>query len=61
SHLSSVFTYYVTLIIIYMVPSGEESENKFRSLLFMLVTPLMNPIIYSWRNREIRGALKKPT
>ncbi|XP_063302547.1 olfactory receptor 1M1-like [Pelobates fuscus] len=59
SHLSSVFTYYVTLIIIYMVPSEEESKNKFRSLLIMLVTPLMNPIIYSWRNKEIKGALKK--
>ncbi|XP_063302548.1 olfactory receptor 11A1-like [Pelobates fuscus] len=59
SHLSSVCTYYVTMIIIYAVPSGAESENKFRTLLYFLLTPLMNPIIYSWRNKEIRGALRK--
>ncbi|KAM8972696.1 olfactory receptor 5G29-like [Pelodytes ibericus] len=61
SHLTTVGTYYVTLILVYMVPAGEDSfnVNKFRSLLYVVVTPLMNPIIYSLRNQEIQGALRK--
>ncbi|XP_063302622.1 olfactory receptor 1361-like [Pelobates fuscus] len=61
SHLSTVCTYYVTLIVVYIVPSGENSinVNKFRTLLYILGTPLANPIIYSFRNQEIRAALGK--
>ncbi|KAM8972695.1 olfactory receptor 5P66-like [Pelodytes ibericus] len=61
SHLTSVCAYYVTLIIVYMVPAEKVSfkVNKFRSLLYILAIPLMNPIIYSLRNQEIQGALRK--
>ncbi|CAH2272544.1 olfactory receptor 11L1-like, partial [Pelobates cultripes] len=56
SHLISVCTYYVSLITVYMIPSGENSVNvnKFRSLLYIVGTPLANPIIYSFRNQEIK-------
>ncbi|CAH2272543.1 olfactory receptor 10A7-like, partial [Pelobates cultripes] len=56
SHISTVCTYYVTLIVVYIAPYGENSVNmnKFRSLLYILGTPLANPIIYSFRNQEIR-------
>ncbi|KAM8972588.1 olfactory receptor 5P81-like [Pelodytes ibericus] len=61
SHLASVCTYYITLIIVYMVPTGEGSSsiNKFRSLLIVTVSPLMNPFIYSLRNQEIRETFRK--
>ncbi|XP_063302559.1 olfactory receptor 1361-like [Pelobates fuscus] len=61
SHLISVCTYYVSLITVYMIPSGENSVNvnKFRSLLYIVGTPLANPIIYSFRNQEIKAALRK--
>ncbi|KAM4675896.1 olfactory receptor 5P66-like [Discoglossus pictus] len=61
THLAIVSTYYGTLMTVYMGPSDENSlsENKFRSLMYIVVTPLMNPIIYSLRNLEIRGVLKK--
>ncbi|XP_063302557.1 olfactory receptor 1361-like [Pelobates fuscus] len=61
SHLISVCTYYVSLIIVYMFPPGEDSinVNKFRSLLYIVGTPLANPIIYSFSNHEIRAALRK--
>ncbi|KAM8972698.1 olfactory receptor 5P50-like [Pelodytes ibericus] len=61
AHLITVCTCYVTMIVVYMVPPGEDSVtvNKFRSLLYIVATPFMNPIIYSLRNQEIRGALKK--
>ncbi|XP_069817551.1 olfactory receptor 10A7-like [Dendropsophus ebraccatus] len=61
SHLATVFAYYGTLIIVYIVPSvGNTSNiNKYISLLYLTVTPLMNPIIYSLRNHEIKRAAEK--
>ncbi|XP_073403090.1 olfactory receptor 5P64-like [Dendrobates tinctorius] len=61
SHLTTVCAYYGTLTAVYMTPSDESSSNinKYRSLLYIVVTPLMNPIIYSLRNNEIRRAMQK--
>ncbi|XP_072006438.1 olfactory receptor 11L1-like [Engystomops pustulosus] len=61
SHLTTVCVYYGTLISVYMAPSDESSSeiNKYRSLLYIVVTPLVNPIIYSLRNQEIKRALMK--
>ncbi|XP_075200074.1 olfactory receptor 5P81-like [Anomaloglossus baeobatrachus] len=61
SHLTTVCAYYGTLIAVYMTPSDESSSNinKYRSLLYLVVTPLMNPIIYSLRNNEIKRAMQK--
>ncbi|XP_077118627.1 olfactory receptor 5P64-like [Ranitomeya variabilis] len=61
SHLTTVCAYYGTLIVVYMIPSDESSSNinKYRSLLYLVVTLLMNPIIYSLRNNEIRRAMQK--
>ncbi|XP_075715791.1 olfactory receptor 11L1-like [Rhinoderma darwinii] len=59
SHLSIVCTYYGTLIAVYVVPSEGTSVNKLRSLLYIVVTPLFNPIIYSLQNHEIKCAMRK--
>ncbi|XP_075434340.1 olfactory receptor 6B1-like [Ascaphus truei] len=61
SHLIVVCTYYGTLIIIYVVPSREHSFaiNKVLSLLYTVVTPFFNPLIYSLRNKEIGAALRR--
>ncbi|XP_075433827.1 olfactory receptor 11A1-like [Ascaphus truei] len=63
SHLAVVCVYYGTLIAKYMVPSKGHLQNlnKVLSLLYTVVTPLFNPIIYSLRNQEIRAALRKCT
>ncbi|XP_069618656.1 olfactory receptor 5P55-like [Ranitomeya imitator] len=59
SHLTTVCIYYGTLIIIYMPTSSDKSlsANKFLSLLYIVMSPMINPIIYSLRNQEIRRAL----
>ncbi|XP_063785673.1 olfactory receptor 11A1-like [Pseudophryne corroboree] len=61
SDLATVCTYYGTLMIVYMGPSGDSSyvQNKFYSLLYIVVTPMINPIIYSLRSREIRQTLRR--
>ncbi|CAH2272580.1 olfactory receptor 11A1-like, partial [Pelobates cultripes] len=61
SHLAVVCTYYGTLIAIYIFPSGESSSgiNKIASLIYTVVTPLLNPVIYSLRNQDIKTAIIK--
>ncbi|KAM5171541.1 olfactory receptor 10C1-like [Mantella aurantiaca] len=61
AHLISVGAYYGSLIIIYVTPANEMSPylNKYSSLLYTVVNPLVNPFIYSLRNYEIRQALNK--
>ncbi|KAM4706782.1 olfactory receptor 11A1-like [Discoglossus pictus] len=61
SHLAVVSLYYGSLIILYVVPSKKHSLNinKFISLLYTIVTPLLNPIIYSLKNKEISKAAHK--
>ncbi|KAM4749342.1 olfactory receptor 11L1-like [Rhinophrynus dorsalis] len=60
SHLAVVCTYYGTLMAIYVAPSGGHlfNMNKILSVLYTVVTPLLNPIIYSLKNQEIRKAFK---
>ncbi|XP_075135195.1 olfactory receptor 10A7-like [Leptodactylus fuscus] len=61
SHLIVVGTFYGTLIAKYMIPSKGNSLliNKTVSLLHTVFTPLFNPIIYSFRNQDIKMTLKK--
>ncbi|XP_063305962.1 olfactory receptor 5G25-like [Pelobates fuscus] len=61
SHLTVVCTYYGALFAMYVVPSRGYSLNinKVVSLMYTVVTPLFNPIIYSLRNQEIKAVLLK--
>uniref|UniRef100_A0A8D2C3C9 G-protein coupled receptors family 1 profile domain-containing protein n=1 Tax=Sus scrofa TaxID=9823 RepID=A0A8D2C3C9_PIG len=61
SHLSVVSLYYGTIIGLYFVPSSSTSSAKdiISSVMYTVVTPLLNPFIYSLRNRDMKGALEK--
>ncbi|KAE8587833.1 hypothetical protein XENTR_v10022135 [Xenopus tropicalis] len=61
SHLAVVGTYFASLITLYVVPSTGNTlnANMIVSLLYTVITPLFNPIIYSLRNLEMRAALGK--
>ncbi|XP_069488895.1 olfactory receptor 11A1-like [Ambystoma mexicanum] len=61
SHLAVVATYFGTLITMYVVPSTGHTRtlNKALSLLYTVATPMLNPLIYTLRNKEIRVALRK--
>lgn len=60
SHLAVVCTYYGALFVMYVVPSRGQSlnVNKIVSLMYTVVTPLFNPIIYSLRNQEIKSVYR---
>ncbi|XP_037707051.1 olfactory receptor 1J4-like [Choloepus didactylus] len=62
SHLSVVSLYYGTIIGLYFLPSSSNSNDKdiVASLMYTVVTPLLNPFIYSLRNRDIKEALERP-
>ncbi|XP_062992656.1 olfactory receptor 6F1-like [Elgaria multicarinata webbii] len=61
SHLIIVSTFYGTLGITYAVSIGTESVelNKILSLLYTILTPMFNPIVYSLRNKEVKETLCK--
>ncbi|XP_052612927.1 olfactory receptor 1468-like [Peromyscus californicus insignis] len=59
SHLSVVSLFYGTVIGVYLCPSANNSTVKktTMAMMYTVVTPMLNPFIYSLRNREIKGAL----
>ncbi|XP_030047898.1 olfactory receptor 10C1-like [Microcaecilia unicolor] len=61
SHLTVVCLFYGTVIITYIVPSSSYSINPDRlgSLVYTVLTPILNPLIYSLRNHEVKEAIKK--
>ncbi|XP_077723788.1 olfactory receptor 10A3-like [Canis aureus] len=61
SHLTSVTLFYGTASMTYLQPkSGYSPETKkLMSLSYSLLTPLLNPLIYSFRNSEMKRALMK--
>uniref|UniRef100_A0A674JJ38 Olfactory receptor n=2 Tax=Terrapene triunguis TaxID=2587831 RepID=A0A674JJ38_9SAUR len=61
SHLITVTLFFGSCFIIYMRPgsSGSVDTNRAISLLYTVITPMFNPIIYSLRNKEVKEALRK--
>ncbi|XP_072494594.1 olfactory receptor 5V1-like [Notamacropus eugenii] len=61
SHLTVVVIYYGTINFNYDQPRSGYSLDVIilASVLFCIVTPMLNPIIYSLRNKEVKGALRK--
>ncbi|OCU01467.1 hypothetical protein XELAEV_18007258mg [Xenopus laevis] len=61
AHLTIVLIFYGTVIFMYVRPRASyfSDKDKVISLFYSVITPLLNPLIYSLRNREFRQAMKK--
>ncbi|XP_054849991.1 olfactory receptor 10AG1-like [Eublepharis macularius] len=61
SHLTVVILFYGSAMIVYLRPKTPESVkvNKLLSLLYTIIIPLCNPLIYTLRNREVKAAFRK--
>nr|XP_027805523.1 olfactory receptor 10AD1-like [Marmota flaviventris] len=59
SHLSVVVFFYTSAMFSYMNPRSTHGPDKDKpfSLLYTIITPMCNPIIYSLRNKEMKGAM----
>ncbi|XP_037757405.1 olfactory receptor 5W2-like [Chelonia mydas] len=60
-HLNSVVLYFGTLFFMYLRPTSSYSmdTDKVTSVFYMLLIPMLNPLIYSLRNTEVKDALRK--
>ncbi|XP_029435882.1 olfactory receptor 2T27-like [Rhinatrema bivittatum] len=61
SHLTVVLLFYGTVMCVYMRPISKQSpkQDKMFALLYTVLIPMINPLIYSLRNQEVKNALRK--
>ncbi|XP_056425760.1 olfactory receptor 1013-like [Hyla sarda] len=61
SHLSMVSMFYILLFDLYFRPKSTVSphEGKVLTVLYVYIIPLLNPAVYSFRNREVKEACRK--
>ncbi|XP_030043523.1 olfactory receptor 472-like [Microcaecilia unicolor] len=60
SHLTIVLIFYGTVTVVYMSPSSmfTPEQDKIFALLYTVFIPMLNPLIYSMRNKEVKNALR---
>ena len=61
AHLAVVMLFYGTVIFMYMKPKSKEARisDEVFTVLYAVVTPMLNPVIYSLRNPDVQGALRR--
>ncbi|XP_006167293.1 olfactory receptor 5H2-like [Tupaia chinensis] len=61
AHLLSVFLYYGPLFFMYVLPKSAQADDKdmIDSLFYLVIIPLLNPIIYSLRNKQVIDSLTR--
>lgn len=61
SHLTAIAMFYGTVIFMYLQPSSSHSmdNDQVASVFYAIIVPMLNPIIYSLRNREVNSAFRK--
>ncbi|XP_004389352.1 olfactory receptor 1440-like [Trichechus manatus latirostris] len=61
SHLAAVTLFYGSGTFVYLCPSSDDSlsQSKLASIVYTVVIPMLNPLIYSLRNQEIKDALNR--
>ncbi|KAM5246014.1 olfactory receptor 10S1-like [Ctenodactylus gundi] len=59
AHLTVVIVYYVPCTFIYLRPGSQEPLDGVVAVFYTVITPLLNPIIYTLRNKEMKAALRR--
>ncbi|KAE8619191.1 hypothetical protein XENTR_v10009678 [Xenopus tropicalis] len=61
SHLTVVSLFYLLVLVLYMGPESTiiSSQSKILVVLYAYFIPLLNPVVYSFRNKEVKGAIEK--
>ncbi|NXV53123.1 OR4S2 protein, partial [Uria aalge] len=59
SHITVVILFFGPCTFTYIRPSSDLSEDKRVALFYTVITPMLNPLIYTLRNEEVKSAMKK--
>ncbi|XP_045343145.1 olfactory receptor 5B12-like [Leopardus geoffroyi] len=63
SHLTAVTLFYGAVMFMYLQPSSSHSmdNDQMASVFYTIIVPMLNPIVYSLRNKEVNNAFRKVT
>uniref|UniRef100_A0A8C8YQQ3 Olfactory receptor n=1 Tax=Prolemur simus TaxID=1328070 RepID=A0A8C8YQQ3_PROSS len=61
SHLTAVSLFYGTVTFVYVIPKSSHSADHIKvvSVFYTVIIPMLNPLIYSLRNKEVKEAMRK--
>uniref|UniRef100_A0A8C7C9M6 Olfactory receptor n=1 Tax=Neovison vison TaxID=452646 RepID=A0A8C7C9M6_NEOVI len=61
SHLTAITIFHGTILFLYCVPNSKNSRHtvKVASVFYTVVIPMLNPLIYSLRNKDVKGTVGK--
>ncbi|NXE98498.1 OR4S2 protein, partial [Menura novaehollandiae] len=59
SHITVMILFFGPCTFIYIRPSSDLSKDRSVAVFYTVITPMLNPLIYTLRNREVKGAMRK--